>query len=528
MTTRGLARILIILAAALAFRPILDNGFVDWDDAWYLLRNPHFKGWTLDNLKWMFSLWPDGGHFCPLTWLTYAVDWSLWGMNPRGYHLTSLLLHAAAALAFHAAALRLLAKAGAPRPEAAALFAALFFAVHPLRVESVAWASERRDVLSGLFYMLTILFYAERRPRAAWACFAACLLSKAMAMTLPAILVLLDIYPLGRLPADPRRWTGRSLRPVWAEKAAFLLPAVAIALVTFRLQADAGAVWDLEKLSSGWRMGIALHGFTFYIGKTLFPAGLLPLYPIPPDPASMLGPMALGAAGTAAITALAVLWAKRRPALLSVWAFHLISLLPVCGLVQLGSQFAADRYTYIPCLGWALLFGWAVCLLPGRRAWLAGGSWVLMLGCLAWVQCGVWRDRESLWTVTAAKDPRHFIARNMLANIRAEQGRTAEALALYDESLSIHPGYGSAHNNLGNLFVRLGREREALSHYTEALKASPGHKAIHYNWGLALEKLGRPDEAAEHYRRELTIDPGHAESRQALERIFAPRGRVVR
>ncbi|MBI5624815.1 MAG: tetratricopeptide repeat protein [Elusimicrobia bacterium] len=506
------------LAALAALWPCLGNGFVSWDDDRFILRNPHFQGWTMENLRWILTpSWPQGGHYDPLTWLSFSLDWSIWGLDPFGFHLTSLLIHAAGAAVFYAVARRLLAAAGASRAELSALFAAVFFAVHPLRVESVAWATERSDVLSGLFYLLTVLFYLDRKMRLSLACFAASLLSKSIGMTLPLVLVLLDLCPLGRLPASPARWLDKGYRAVWKEKLPFLLLALAAAGVAAYLQLGSGAMRGLDSLSLLERAGIAAYAMAFYVGKTVFPASLLPLYPMPPDLGVLSWRMVLSATTLALVTTLAVMRARSRPAFLAAWAFYIITVLPVSGLAHTGPQLAADRYTYLSCLGWALLGGWAVALLPGPKAWLAGSAWLLTLGSLAWSQCGVWKDTETLWRTTAEKDPGHFVARNFLANIRAGQGRDREALELYFQALSLHPGYGSAHNNLGNLLVRSGRPEDSLPHYEAALKASPGHRAVHYNWGLALMLLGRGSEAAGHFREELLLEPGHEPSKKALE-----------
>ncbi|MFA6317364.1 MAG: tetratricopeptide repeat protein [Elusimicrobiota bacterium] len=514
---RALFPALAAAAVVAAFLPSLGNGFVNFDDGWYLVLNPNFKGWTWEHLRWMFTPWPRGGHYAPLTWMSLALDWSLWGMRPLGYHLTSLALHAAGAAAFYAVARRLFERVRADRAAEAALLASLFFALHPLRVESVAWASERRDVLSGLFYLLTLRFYLDRRLGPSLACFAASLLSKGMAMTLPLALVLLDFYPLRRLSLAPEAWLKPPERSVWLEKLLFLAPAAAIAGVTLHLQVASGSAWALEKIPVLWRAGTACYGLMFYIAKTLLPVGLAPLYPMPPDAAAMAPTFALCGLGVAAATGLALLAARQgRPALLAVWAFYAVTLAPVSGLVQIGPQIAADRYSYLPCLGFALLFGWGVSRLASRTSLIVGSLWILFLAGLTWKQTGVWRDAETLWAATAAAHPRHAQARLFLGNLRAEQSRPDEAEALFRKALALEPGYGAAHNNLANLLVRMGRDRESLAHYGAAAEASPGHKAVHYNWGIALMRLGRGREAAEHFRQELLLDPGHEPSRRAL------------
>ena len=342
---------------ALAFLPILQNGFVDFDDAEGLVVNTWIRGLGAANLRWMLTTF-HLGHWQPLAWLSFALDYRLWGLDARGFHLTSLLLHAANAALLAVLAERLLACADVPagRRLAGAVTAALLWSVHPLRVESVAWATERRDVLSGFFFLATLLAYVPgpgRPPRIGWALAgtALTLASKASGMVLPALLVLLDLYPLRRV-GGAVGWRGRAARRVWLEKVPFVILAGASATVALTAQRSVGALQTLGEVTAAHRAGAAMLQVGFYLWRTLWPVRLLPLYEFPLD----IGPLqrwALAGAGTVlALAAAAVVLRHRCPALGAALAAYLIALSPTLGLAQSGPQVAADRYTYLAMMGW--------------------------------------------------------------------------------------------------------------------------------------------------------------------------------
>src|SRR5436853_897881 len=364
----GLVSILIALVTVAAFLPALQNQFVNWDDAANFLDNPHYRGLGWSQLRWMWSAFHKG-HWIPLTWMTLGLDYLLWGMNPFGYHLTSLVLHAANAIVFYFVAFRIL---GLALPDAgdrgraglalAAGFAALLFALHPLRVESVAWATERRDVLSGLFYLLTILAYlraCERAERArgwywgAVGLFACALLSKSMTVSLPVVLLILDVYPLRRL-GGPIGWWSERARRVYLEKIPFVLLAGGASAIAFLALFQIHNMVGLDQLSLPGRLAISAYNLSFYLWKTVLPLNLSPLYELRGVNA-WAPPFLLGYGVVLAITALALALLRRVPGLAATWLAYVIILLPVLGIFQNGPQIAADRYTYLACLGWALL-----------------------------------------------------------------------------------------------------------------------------------------------------------------------------
>ncbi|PYM80994.1 MAG: hypothetical protein DME13_21410, partial [Candidatus Rokuibacteriota bacterium] len=317
----GLVALLVAELVVVVFFPALRAGFVAWDDDTYFLGNPYYRGLGGAQLAWMFTAM--SGHYMPLTWLTHGLDYVLWGMRPTGYHAVNVLLHALAAAVAYVVALRVLAAAAVgPEPRAAHRFAAavaaLLFAVHPLRVESVAWITERRDVLCGVFFLLAILCYLRAvegagaaRPRWYWAAVALAalaFLSKAMAVTLPLVLLLLDVYPLRRI--GPWRWTRRE---VWLEKLPFVGLSVAASVVAVLAQRSVDTLSDLHTLGVFERLGLAAYALVFYAAKTLVPTGLAPLYEAPYDYATLTPWFAASAVVVVALAAVLIRVRRRRP-----------------------------------------------------------------------------------------------------------------------------------------------------------------------------------------------------------------------
>ena len=533
---------MVALVTLAVFWPALRNGFLNWDDDANILTNPHYRGLGWANLRWMFTTLRMGP-YQPLSWLSLAVDYLFWGMNPLGYHLTNVLLHAANAALFYAVALRFASRGAAPSgisPRMTAALAALLFALHPLRVESVAWVTERRDVLSGFFYLGAVYAYlrrhAEENPSGhgwqalCWISFTLALMSKGIVMTLPLVFIVLDVYPLRRLPGGIGQWFKATYRRVWLEKVVYFLPAGIIALTAYVGQRQLGSLFVESAAAHGAK---ACFGLAFYLWKTVWPVDLCPLYesPVPFDPFAW--PFLASAAAVALITMGLVLSRRRWPAGLTAWACYAATLAPVLGLVSFGSQLVADRYSYLSCLPWPILaasgFGWA---------WQRAGAWsrfVLGLGAalaltglagLTWRQIGVWRDSQTLWEYTLRQRPRTSLAHTDLGNILAAQGKTAEAAAHYLESLSIRPDLPETHTNLGLLLAGQGRLEEAVAQHREALRIKPDYAEAHNNLGLALAGQGKSAEAVEHYRAALSSKPDLAEAHNNLGNALVGPGRL--
>src|SRR5437879_5978822 len=361
-----LVPVLIALVTFAAFLPTLQNQFVTWDDATNFLDNAHYRGLAWTHIRWMWTT--HLGHYIPLTWMTLGLDYLLWGMNPFGYHLTSLLLHAANAVVFFVVVHRILTLA-LPNPSerghalaVAAGFAALVFAIHPLRVESVAWVTERRDVLSGLFYLLTILAYlraserGERGRGGYWAAvgmFACALLSKSMAVNLAVVLLILDVYPLRRLGGFVGWWSAPARR-IYVEKIPFVLLAAAASAIAVMAQLSFHAALSVAQLSVPGRLAISAYGVSFYLWKLVVPVNLSPLYELPPTVNFWATPFILSYGLVLAATAIVLALRRRVPGLRAASLTYVVVLLPVLGIFQSGPQIAAERSTYLAGLGCAI------------------------------------------------------------------------------------------------------------------------------------------------------------------------------
>ena len=573
----------VMLAAFAAHLPVLWNDFVGWDDPINILDNVHYRALTWENIKWMFTA-PHVGHYQPLTWLFFNYLYRVWGLNPLGWHLASLLIHVLNAGLFYMLGLRLMRLAlGVSWQEddfklrSAAALSALLFALHPLTVESVAWATELSIVLCALFYLLTVLFYlaahadtGDRAPRGFWmpaslTSYSLSLLAKGMGIALPAALVILDVYPLRRLPADPRRWADRSFRKLWLEKLAYASLALPVVVISYVAQRPYGDMLDFKKLSVSFHAALAFYGSGFYLWKTLLPLRLLPLYELPRSAGPLVLPALFGAMTIAALSVAFFLLRRRWPAALAALAFYAVTVSPHLGIIQFGVQIAADRYSYLSCWAWPLLAGalfWKGLgseSVRSRVACLAAAILLpAVLGGLTWRQARVWRDTESLWSYVLANDPGSAIAHNNLAAKITRQGRLEEAVKFFREAVQLNPDYGQAYGNLGLTLSRLGRKSEAVEmfkremargpapasdhiefamaletirsaeavrQYRRAISLERNNAKLHYNLARLLEKQGEPEKAAWHYTEALRLEPEYAEARNNYGLLLSRRGR---
>ena len=591
----------LALTTFIVFLPALKAGFVNWDDDTNFLNNGNYRGLGAAQLQWMFTTFLMG-HYIPLTWMTFGLDYVVWGMNPAGYHLTNILLHAANAVLFYFVALRLL-RLSAPRhlverssaPIIGSALATLLFAVHPLRAESVAWVTERRDVLSGLFCLAAGLTYLQycgiydrqtgrtrNMPGWYWASlgfFALALLSKSMAITLPAILLLLDAYPLRRLGGvgSRRRWLPST--PVVVEKLPFFLLSlvaaytalVALDYTTHVTSGPGGSVPSTAEatvaVSPIDRVAISANALLFYLWKMAVPLRLSPDYHLPPPAGFETWPALISFAVVLLVTAAVIMGHRRWPALATAWLGCIVMLSPVIWVPQI----AADRYTYLACMGWALLCGggltsvWRYCQRRNIDARISGSlvalalAVVAALGVLTWNQVGVWRDSETLWAhgvavwpssqsyyklgdVLAQRgdlakaienfeaalriDPRHAYAHTGLGFIFAIQGRLTEALEQFDDALRIAPRFASAHTGLGLVFARQGKLSEASDQFRRALEIDAGDAQAHTNLGLILKKQGQRREAASHFRQAVRADPNSEQAQYQWGLALAEEGQL--
>jgi len=529
------------MAVALAFLPALSNGFVIWDDDLNFTDNPVYRGLGSSQLYWMFTTLL-GGHYQPLTWLTLGLDYTLWGMDARGYHATSLLLHAANAVCCYFLILALVDAATSPggegrpadrrervprwyddpaRLHAAAAAGALVFALHPLRVESVAWVSERRDVLSGLFLLVTVLAYlrahapalpAARRRRwkvVSLVLFLASLLSKAWGITLPVVLLILDVYPLRR----PAR--GESLRTLLLEKVPYALLAGAAAIVAFAAQALTPEMRTVAQHGVVARLAQAAYGLVFYPVKTLLPLRLSPAYLLE-TPLDVTAPRyVVSTLVVIAITVAAIRWRRRAPWALASWLCYGAIVSPVLGLAQTGPQLVADRYSYLALIPLAALVAVGIgALSVGRERWVAAAATatLVVVGVLTFQQTRVWHDSLTLWNHTLALDPENHIAWTNRGWARQLGGDVASAIDDYTRAIAANPEYALAYYDRGTARDGRGDLDGAAADYSAAIALGWGDPRPFNNRGYVRHRQGDLHAAVRDYSRALAMaspDWGH-------------------
>lgn len=459
--------------------------FINFDDQGYVYGNPEIAaGVTLSGFQWTLTH-AHMGNWHPLTSISHMLDCQFHGLDAGGHHVTNILLHTGAAVLLFLALLKM---TGALWRCA---FVAAVFAIHPLRVESVAWIAERKDVLSGLFFMLTLLAYAgyARRPsitRYLMVLLALCLglLSKPMLVSVPLVLLLLDYWPLGRIVDSA------TLRRLAGEKIPLL--AVSAASIAATLVAQKTALGSMEDLPLSWRLQNAVVSYAIYLRQTLWPESLAVFYPHT-DGRLALWKLIITAAFLILLTALAWLFRKRHPYLLTGWMWFGIMLVPVIGIVQVGQQGHADRYTYLPQIGLLLASTWlvselALSLRYSRQILAVGAAGVITaLAWSAWSQLSFWRDSESLWTRALAVTSNNDFAHANLADLLLRSGRVDEAMAHCQEALRIRPRNADAENNLGLALWQSKQPAMAVSHFERSLALNPHHFNAEGNlaWALA-------------------------------------------
>ncbi len=547
--------VFLLLAVGLVFGQAVRYEFVNYDDGLYVFENPALtRGMTAGGIAWAFTT-VHANFWHPLTWLSYLVDFQLCGLKPWGYHLTNVLLHAANAILLFLVLRRMTGRLG---PSA---FVAAMFAIHPLRVESVAWVAERKDVLSGLFFMLTLGAYVGyvRHPfslvryLAVLLLFALGLMAKPAAVTLPFVLLLLDYWPLGRTVPGPHldltsphgnegAFVGsanfvesacRRLSVPWRlmlEKIPLLLLSAVFCVVTFFAEGEAVARLDRSPMSS--RTANALICYVAYLAKLFYPVGLalpylhvggnLPVWKVAGSLLLLVG-----------ISAAALAYVRRFPYLFVGWFWYLGMLVPMIGLVQVGLHAMADRYTYLPQIGLYAALAWGaarvVASWPYRR-WVcniaSASVLAALMGC-AWRQTSFWHDSEVLWTHTVACTSRNDVAHCLLGLALVGSGEFDAAIAHQQAALEINPHSAKAHFGLGNALLGQEKIDEAIAHYRKALALDPDFADACYNLAVALVSRGQLDEAIGYYQRLLERQPDRADTHNSLGVALAAQGRFV-
>lgn len=496
------------MAIAAAYAQVHDFQFVNFDDPDYVLENPHVRA---GDVAWAFTS-SEHANWFPLTWLSHMLDVRLYGFSSGLHHLTSVAIHALSSLLLFA----LLRKTTGDRWPSA--FVAFVFAVHPLHVESVAWIAERKDVLCALFFILTLWAYVRyvgRPTPLRYAIillpFACGIMSKPMIVTLPFVLLLLDMWPLRRL----------SGKVVLEKIPLFVLAAVA-AVVAYIVQQRGGAVGSLAEIPLSLRLENAAVSYVTYVAQFFWPSRLAVFYPFP-----VAVPAWEWIAAISLLTAVTVA-TLRRPAVATGWLWFVGTLVPVIGIVQVGLQSRADRYTYIPLIGLSIAVAWGFSALVKRYRWLAVPVtiWAGAIFAATFILAGTWRDSVTLFEHALAVTDGNYVAHNNLGAALRRAGRRAQAIPHFEEAIRLCPRYPEAQNNLGEALLTSGRIDEALPHVAEALRLDPKLAEAHVNMGAILNKQGRPNQAEAEYRAALELNSSSAEAHDGLAAVLTDTNRT--
>lgn len=530
MSGRGrdlaIAALLVALTCAV-YAPVREFPFQNYDDPEYVSENPYVvRGLTWDGVRWAFtSVHHASWH--PLTGVSHMLDVSLFGLDAGAHLLVNVALHATAAVLLFVALRRLTGAVWAPA------FVAAILALHPLRVESVAWVSERKDVLSACAWMLALWAYAAwvaRPTRAGWAAvvatFALGLLAKPMVITLPFVLLLLDVWPL-------RRWRiGRdrpaALGALVREKLALFVLAAIAGVVTYATQAGVGAVADLDAVPLGLRIANAVVSYVRYLGQMIWPVGLAVFYPLLPLSTATVAASTLF---LAVVSALVVRAAPRRPYLLVGWLWYLGTLLPVIGLVKQGDQAMADRFTYLPSIGIGIMIAWGAAELAAAsrtaRRLLPAAAVAALVACavVSRAQLAHWGSSERLFAHALAVTRDNYVAHTNLGIALERTNRIDEARAHYEAAVRLKPGYAKAQLNIGRMLAASGQREAAAEHYRAAMRIDPRYPAPHFNLGVLYAADGRLDDAIASYEAALRLDPAYARAHNNLGMALGMRGR---
>jgi tetratricopeptide (TPR) repeat protein len=534
-TRRGILAGALGLLTFIAFLPCLNNGFVDtWDDGPNLVENPYLRefGWQSFSWAWHTFLL---GVYQPLAWLIFFGEAAIWGAEPWGYHLVSLLWHAVNAIVLFLLTQDLLERArpdlAAPDRTSGAALATALFAVHPLRVEVVAWASSQPYLPCVFFCLLSVRTYLRACAQTdgrqhlkllvvCWALFLAALLCKALAVPLPFLLLVLDVYPLRRLGTGPTPSAGPAARAVWLEKLPFLIVSALFAVIAYRARLSLEIVTQARGLSS--RVAQVCYSIAYYPIKTFAPFGLLPFHPVRSG-ANLGEPLfQLCTAGVIGLSLALLLLRRRSPGMLAAWVSYLLLLAPNSGIVRMGAMLIADRYSYLATMGGFMLAAAGIAELRtrgrsrrlNRGIAIAGLGLVVALCLLSWRQCRIWRTSEAAWMHTAACFAEDVRAAPMSADAHHHLGialyycsRFDEAIPEFRIALKLDPALASAYASMAQALIEAGRDDEAMAALSESLRLDPTDPDVHGALAFLLVKQGRLDEAKARYLAALRLQP---------------------
>ena len=534
-----LAIIFLVVIVWVVFGQTLHFDFVNYDDDEYVYENPIIAG----GLHWQAIAWVFTHSLCsnwhPLTWVSHMLDCQFYQLHAGGHHMTSVMIHTVTVIALFMWLRKFTGNFWR------SIFVTAVFAIHPLRVESVAWVSERKDVLSGLFFVLTIWTYSayvrqndggksapvtRRRPKLWYALallmYALGLMCKPMLVTLPFVLLLIDYWPLRKGKDSLAIFRQPS---IYWEKLPFLILAVASCIITVRSQTAAES--SLQQLSVPWRIENALVAYVDYLRQMFYPVGLAAFYPLP-QVRPPLWNVLLAALVLVAVSVGVIVVRRKLPWLVVGWLWYLGMLMPVIGLVQVGGQAHADRYTYLPQIGLCLMVIWSAAELFGphrnqRLILICSGVAILTgLVAMARVQTSYWQNGTTLWTHALACTTENWLAHKNLGSELEKQGKFDEAIDHYQATLQINPKDAQAYYDWGIALAAQKKWAEAVAQYERALEIRPDYFEAHNNLGYALINQGNPDEAIKHFERALQINPNHARAHLNLGNVLAAQGRL--
>ncbi len=520
--------IYIILAAVTfaVYLRVISNGFVNYDDNKYITENPYTQsGLNLNSIKWAFEGKLD--YWNPLTLLSHTLDCQLFGLNPAGHHMVNLLFHIINVLLLFGT-LRMMT--GAVWQSA---FVAVIFAIHPLNVESVAWISERKNVLSTMFWLLTICSYWKysKALNIKWYLltllfFVMGLMSKPMVVTLPFILLLLDYWPIQRLKSLSEWKTEGKLL---VEKIPFFVLSAILCVITFLRQKAVGTVATIDEVPFSIRLTNAVVSYGKYITKEIWPTKLAVLYPLLNE--IVIWEIIVSAAGLVAISIFIIKYGRKSKYLLVGWLWYLGTLVPMIGIIQVGKQAMADRYVYVPMIGLFIIIGWGICELTEQWVHrkiilkISAGGVIGALSILTFIQVGYWKNSITLFehTLAAAARDSHLI-HYYLGAAYIDNGEYEKAKSELDNAIRIKPDYADAYNSLGIYYYKVGHYEEAIAACNQAIRMNPNDGEAYNNLGIDYYKLGRYEEAEKAYKQAISINPDFAEAYNNLGSLYGTEG----
>lgn len=514
---------LVALLTFIIYLPALQNGFINWDDGVYVYENPNIQKIDLELIKWVFSI-KANPTWHPLTLFSLSIDHAVWGLKPFGYHLTNIALHAFNTFLVFFLAYRLVdiglgfqdSTINATRfTISVAFITALLFGIHPLHVESVAWISERKDVLYAAFFLLAILNYIKYVSNGSQKhvfylisllLFILSLMSKPMAVSLPVVLLIFDYYPFKRFEVE-------GAKKILIEKAPFFLISILSSVITIWAQGAGGALSPLEKIPLLGRIAVASRAYIFYLIKMVLPINLMPYYPYPTGSflfsVEYLGSIVI----LLIITCVAISFFKKNILFCAVWLYYIATLIPVIGIVQVGPHAAADRYTYLPSLGPFLLIGVIVVTLYERTSKKNRMAIIVVLLLVSVLLCNktikqiaIWRDSITFWNYVIDRYDKSALAYDNRGTSYESLGNYQEAIIDYGKAIELNPRNKNYYNDRGIAYLKMGKYMAAAIDFGVAIELDPNYADAYYNLGLAYQRLGNDKQALVYFNKEAELN----------------------